>query len=95
MNKYQPKPVDTSSVELSKDLMNLTERLAENAHDNWAKLRMKEGWTWGPCRDDANKTHPDLIPYTDLPDSEKEYDRRSALETLKAIIALGYKIERT
>lgn len=94
MNRYLPRPVDTSSVQLSKDLLELTERLAENAHDNWAMLRMREGWTWGDQRDDDAKKHPDLIPYGDLPDSEKEYDRKSAMETLKAIIALGYKIER-
>ena len=94
MKQYLPRPVDTSSVQLSKDLLELTERLAENAHDNWAMLRMSEGWTWGDQRDDDAKKHPDLIPYGDLPDSEKEYDRKSAMETLKAIIAQGYKIER-
>ena len=94
MSQYVPNPIDTSSVQLSKDLPELTERLAENAHDNWAMLRMSEGWTWGNQRDDDAKKHPDLIPYGDLPDSEKEYDRKSAMETLKAIIALGYKIER-
>lgn len=94
MNQYVPNPIDTSSVQLSIDLLKLTERLAENAHDNWAILRMCEGWTWGVQRDDEAKNNPDLIPYGDLSDSEKEYDRKSAMETLKAIIALGYKIER-
>ena len=93
-NNYFPKPINTSSVELSPDLLELTEKLAQNAHDHWAKLRMEEGWTWGAERDDASRQHPDLIPYDALPDSEKEYDRRSAMETLKAILALGYQIER-
>lgn len=94
MNRYLPTPIDTSSVQLSDDLLELTEHLAENAHDNWAMLRVNQGWTWGSKRDDDAKKHPDLIPYGELPDSEKEYDRKSAMETLKAIIALGYKIKR-
>ncbi len=91
---YQPKPIDTSRVNLPADLNELTERLAENAHDHWAKQRMAEGWRFGPHRDDVAKKHPDLVPYRELPDSEKEYDRRAAMETLKAIIALGYRIEK-
>jgi hypothetical protein len=91
---YHPKPIDTSRVTLSGDLLALTERLAENAHDVWAARRMAEAWTWGPRRDDAAKKHPDLVPYTDLPDAEKQYDRNAAMETLKAIVALGYTIAR-
>jgi hypothetical protein len=91
---YNPKPVDTSKIALSKEILELTEHLAENAHDIWAKQRMAEGWTYGLRRDDKEKKHPDLVPYKDLPDSEKEYDRKAAMETLKAIIALGYRIEK-
>ena len=91
---YQPQPLDTSQVRLPEGLLGLTEHLAENAHDVWARRRMAEGWTYGPQRDDAAKKHPDLVPYGDLPESEKEYDRTSAMETLKAIVALGYRIER-
>ena len=90
---YTPKPIDTVKITLPTELAALTERLAENAHDVWARQRMAEGWTYGPKRDDKAKTHPDLIPYSDLPDSEKEYDRKAAMETLKAIIAFGYAIE--
>lgn len=91
---YVPKPIDTSNVKLSDDLLALTERLAENAHDHWAAQRMSEGWTCGPERDDAAKKHPDLVPYADLPEGEKEYDRKTAMETLRAITALGYRIEK-
>ena len=94
MKHYEPKPIDTSGVRLSPGLIELTERLAESNHDNWAALRFEQGWSWGPERNDGAKKHPDLVPYEELPDAEKEYDRRSALETIKAIIALGYKIER-
>jgi len=91
---YKPNPIDTTRVALPPDLCELTERLAENAHDIWAARRMAEGWTCGPKRDDDARKHPDLVPYADLPESEKEYDRSTAMETLKAIVALGYRLER-
>jgi class 3 adenylate cyclase/tetratricopeptide (TPR) repeat protein len=89
---YQPKPIDTSTITLAAGLRDLTEKLAEHAHDIWAKQRLTDGWTLGPKRDDALKQHPCLIPYAELPESEKRYDRNAALETLKAIVALGYTI---
>jgi hypothetical protein len=89
---YTPKPVDTKKIHLPESLLELTEKIAENAHENWAANRMKEGWIYGPERNDGDKTHPCLIPYEDLPESEKEYDRQTALETLKVITAMGYEI---
>jgi hypothetical protein len=93
MDYYHPRPIDTSTVCLSWEILGLLERLAENAHDVWARGRLAQGWTYGPVRDDTAKKHPCLVPYSDLPESEKEYDRQTALQTLKAIIALGYRIE--
>jgi hypothetical protein len=92
--RYVPQPIETSQVQVPASLVDLTEQLAENAHDVWARQRMSDGWTWGPHRDDKSKHHPCLIPYADLPDSEKQYDRQAAMETIKAIIALGYRIEK-
>lgn len=89
---YVPRPLSTEGTLLSDSLQALTERLAENTHDVWAQQRMSEGWTYGPGRNDEAKTHPGLVPYADLTESEKEYDRKTALETLKAILVLGYKI---
>jgi hypothetical protein len=91
---YEPKPVDTSAIVLTPELNALMERLAENAHDLWAQQRLADGWVLGPERDDTAKKHPCLVPYDDLPESEKEYDRRIAMGTLKAILALGYKIKK-
>ena len=90
---YKPEPIDTTGVKLSDDIVELTELLAKNAHDIWARQRMAEGWRYGPERSDARKEHPSLLPYEELTESEKEYDRNAAIETLKAIIALGYHIE--
>lgn len=90
--EYKPKPIDTSRIKLTKSILQLTEVLARNAHEVWAAQRLADGWTFGPQRDDARKQHPCLIPYEQLPDSEKQYDRNAALETLKTIVALGYRI---
>ena len=91
---YNPQPLDTSDVLLPDALVTLLERLAENTHDVWAAQRIKEGWAYGPKRDDASKKHPCLVPYRDLPESEKEYDRKTAGETLKAVMALGYRVSK-
>ncbi len=91
---YQPQPIDTSNVVLEREIAELTELLARNAHDNWAMQRMSEGWRYGPKRDDNKKEHPCLVPYEQLPESEKEYDRKAAMETIKTIQALGYRIVR-
>jgi hypothetical protein len=91
---YEPAPIDTSRVVLSGDLAELTELLARNTHDVWAKGRLAEGWRWGPRRDDRRKEHPCLVPYEALPDAEKGYDRQTALESIKVILALGYRIEK-
>jgi hypothetical protein len=91
---YTPKPVDTGNIELSDDLMALAETLAEHVHDVWAEGRIREGWTYGRVRDDKKKKTPCLVPYGELPESEKEYDRNTAYGTLKLLVALGYRIEK-
>ena len=91
---YNPKPIDTSKVELSAELLELTEKIAENVHENWSLGRIADGWSYGSSRDDTKKTTPCLVPYSELTESEKEYDRVTALQTLKLIVALGYKIEK-
>ena len=91
---YDPKPIDTSDVVLSDEILELCEQLAKNTHDVWAISRIKDGWTYGDHRDDEKKLHPCLVPYEELDDSEKQYDRDTSLETLKMIIKLGYKITR-
>ena len=91
---YKPQPIDTSGAQLTEEILELTERLAENAHELWARRRLAEGWRYGPQRDEIKKEHPSLIPYENLSESEKEYDRSVAMGTLKAILALGYRIEK-
>lgn len=95
MNKnYEPKPIDTSNVVLPAELDELVEKLARNVHDVWAKSRIDEGWTYGEQRNDSLKQHPCLVEYNELPESEKEYDRNTAIGTLKLITHLGFKISK-
>jgi class 3 adenylate cyclase len=90
---YQPEPIDTSRVALPAGLQELLEKLARHNHDIWAKRRIEEGWQYGPNRDDARKSHPCLVPYEVLPESEKAYDRQTSAEAIKAILSEGYRIE--
>ena len=91
---YVPQPVDTRDVQLPVELDELAEKLAKNVHEVWAKSRISEGWQYGEERSDALKQHPCLVPYEDLPEIEKEYDRNTAFGTLKLITKLGFKISK-
>ena len=89
---YEPNPIDTSDIRLPPELQALTEELARNTHALWAAKRLADGWVYGPTRNDAEKTNPNLVPYPELAESEKEYDRAIATEVLKAVMAMGYNI---
>ena len=91
---YTPQPINTDDVKLPKELMTLVEDMAKNVHEVWAQSRMEQGWTYGEERSDALKQHPCLIPYEELPEVEKAYDRDTALGTLKLICKLGFKISK-
>ncbi|MCH5312175.1 MAG: hypothetical protein J1E57_09530 [Prevotella sp.] len=91
---YCPKLIDLKHVGLPHGFEELREAIAENAHDRWALERQSEGWTFGPKRDDSKLETPDMVPYSQLPESEKQYDRLMAEDTLKLLTALGYKIEK-
>lgn len=91
---YVPKPMDTKDVQLPEELSALIEQMAKNVHEVWAQSRIEQGWTYGNERSDALKTHPCLIPYEELPEVEKAYDRDTALGTLKLICKLGFKISK-
>lgn len=92
MSEYKPKPIDTTGVQLPEELVELAELLAKNTHDLWAQARLAEGWTYGLTRDNQEKKNPCLVPYEELPDSEKEYDRRTSQEVLSVLYAMGYRL---
>jgi hypothetical protein len=91
-DRYHPSPLDTAAVRLPDEVAAVLERLAHNAHDAWARERLADGWRWGPRRDEVAKLHPSLVPYEELPEEEKKYDRIAVGETLKALCALGFKV---
>lgn len=93
-SSYIPHPIDTNDVELPDEMKQLVEQLARNVHENWALGRLNDGWTFGLVRNDELKQHPCLVEYDELPESEKEYDRHTAVETLKLIVKLGWTIEK-
>lgn len=92
MKTYIPQPIDLTDVELAEELYELREAIAENAHDVWAAERQAQGWTYGPQRDDQKKETPCMVAYSQLPDSEKKFDREMAMNTLKLLSKLGYDI---
>ncbi|HTP52223.1 MAG TPA: RyR domain-containing protein [Anaeromyxobacteraceae bacterium] len=89
---YRPNPIDTKAVKLPEEVARVGEKLARNAHEVWARGRLAEGWRLGPRRDEERKLHPSLVPYEELPEEEKAYDRATVLESLKALCALGFRI---
>lgn len=89
---YEPHPIDLSDVEIEDELTELREAIAENAHEVWAYNRKKEGWRYGPKRNDEKKLHPDMTAYSQLPDSERQYDRDMAVNTIKLVKKLGWDI---
>ncbi len=91
---YVPEVIDLDDVVLPESLDELLEQIAKNVHDVWARSRISEGWSYGPERDDVAKTHPCLVPYEELPESEKDYDRHTAVNTLKLVIKMGYDIRK-
>jgi len=91
---YTPKPIDTTGVELPEELIELTELIAKNVHEVWSAGRIADGWTYGEVRDDEKRQTPCLVPYECLTEEEKQFDRSTAFETLRLIVALGYRIEK-
>ena len=94
MKDYTPSSIDTSGVIIPEDLQVLSEKIAKNTHEVWAQARMEQGWKWGETRDDENKLHPDILPYEELCEEEKDYDRKTSQQTIKLILSLGYTISK-
>lgn len=91
---YEPYPIHLDDITLDENLSELQEAIAENAHEIWAKARTDQGWTYGPERNDQKKETPDMVPYCNLPESEKLYDREMAMQTLKLVKKLGFEIRK-
>lgn len=93
-SNYKPQPIDTKDVQLSDELNALVEIVAQNVHEVWAQSRIEQGWSFGVERNDVQKKHPCLLPYENLTEEEKDYDRKTVLETLRVITKLGFTIKK-
>jgi len=91
---YQPCNAVNQLIQLPAELEALIEPLAQQVHDGWACQRLTQGWTLGPHRDDARKQHPNLVPYAELSEGDKDLDRQVGREALRALVALGYRITK-
>ena len=83
-----------STTNYNDRMIELVEQMSKNVHEVWAETRIKQGWKYGEQRNDELKTHPCLVPYEDLPEEEKEYDRNTSIGTLKLIMKLGFRIHK-
>ncbi|XP_072481376.1 ryanodine receptor 3 isoform X5 [Notamacropus eugenii] len=92
-NGYKPAPLDLSDVKLLPPQEILVDKLAENAHNVWAKDRIKQGWTYGIQQDLKNKRNPRLVPYALLDERTKKSNRDSLREAVRTFIGYGYNVE--
>ena len=90
--RYTPQPLDTSRVIVPDSVMEIADDLAKNVHEVWAQQRFAEGWNYGAEHNYDRREHPSLVPYEELPENEKVYDRNTALETIRYILYHGFEI---
>ena len=86
--------MERETDKLSEVMQNDLERIAENVHDAWAQERLRQGWRYGSVYSRKDKTHPSLIPYGELTEQEKQVDRETALQVIRSLLRLGYRIEK-
>jgi voltage-gated potassium channel Kch len=70
------------------------ERMAEMEHERWCRERAADGWTYAPTRDDERKTTPYLVPWDDLADDVKDYDRHAVRAMPELLTHAGFEIVR-
>uniref|UniRef100_A0A8C4NNS5 Ryanodine receptor 3 n=1 Tax=Dicentrarchus labrax TaxID=13489 RepID=A0A8C4NNS5_DICLA len=92
-NGYKPAPLDLSDVKLTAGQEVLVDKLAENAHNVWAKDRIKQGWTYGIQQDLKSRRNPRLVPYALLDERTKKSNRDSLREAIRTMVGYGYNID--
>ena len=91
---YKPEPIDISGIKLTGELQEIAESLSKNTHEIWSSGKIADGWRYGKELDHEKKEHPSIVPYEELSESEKDYDRRTTIGTIKTLIAMGYTINK-
>uniref|UniRef100_A0A3P8SE98 Ryanodine receptor 3 n=1 Tax=Amphiprion percula TaxID=161767 RepID=A0A3P8SE98_AMPPE len=92
-NGYKPAPLELSDVKLTAGQEVLVDKLAENAHNVWAKDRIKQGWTYGIQQDLKSRRNPRLVPYALLDERTKKSNRDSLREAIRTMVGYGYDID--
>uniref|UniRef100_A0A665TV22 Ryanodine receptor 3 n=1 Tax=Echeneis naucrates TaxID=173247 RepID=A0A665TV22_ECHNA len=92
-NGYKPAPLELSDVKLNSGQEVLVDKLAENAHNVWAKDRIKQGWTYGIQQDIKSRRNPRLVPYALLDERTKKSNRDSLREAIRTMVGYGYDID--
>jgi hypothetical protein len=83
-----------SADEIARDVEAHIELLAKAEHDGWMAQRVRNGWRYGPVRDNAQKLHPSIVAYVDLPEPEKEKDRAAVRKYPSQVREAGLAIVR-
>ena len=94
MDNYQPNPIDVSDIDLPQELLKLEELIAKNTHEIWSQTRLNDGWRYAEQRNDLQKETPSLVPYEQLSESEKQYDRIISMNVIRLVIKLGFDITK-
>ncbi|XP_072301849.1 ryanodine receptor 3 isoform X1 [Eucyclogobius newberryi] len=90
---YKPAPLELSDIKLNAGQEFLVDKLAENAHNVWAKDRIKQGWTYGIQQDLKSRRNPRLVPYALLDERTKKSNRDSLREAIRTLVGYGYDID--
>uniref|UniRef100_A0A4W6FE05 Ryanodine receptor 2 n=1 Tax=Lates calcarifer TaxID=8187 RepID=A0A4W6FE05_LATCA len=90
---YKPAPLDLSHIKLTSTQEAMVDKLAENAHNVWARDRIHQGWTYGIQQDVKNRRNPRLVPYTLLDERTKKSNKDSLREAVRTLLGYGYNLE--
>uniref|UniRef100_A0A8C9RP23 Ryanodine receptor 2 n=1 Tax=Scleropages formosus TaxID=113540 RepID=A0A8C9RP23_SCLFO len=90
---YKPAPMDLSHIKLSSTQEAMVDKLAENAHNVWARDRIRQGWTYGIQQDVKNRRNPRLVPYALLDERTKKSNKDSLREAVRTLLGYGYNLE--
>uniref|UniRef100_A0A803W3C4 Ryanodine receptor 2 n=1 Tax=Ficedula albicollis TaxID=59894 RepID=A0A803W3C4_FICAL len=93
LSGYKPAPMDLSFIKLTPSQEAMVDKLAENAHNVWARDRIRQGWTYGIQQDVKNRRNPRLVPYALLDDRTKKSNKDSLREAVRTLLGYGYNLE--
>uniref|UniRef100_A0A452IT39 Uncharacterized protein n=1 Tax=Gopherus agassizii TaxID=38772 RepID=A0A452IT39_9SAUR len=92
---FNPQPVDTSNITIPEKLEYFINKYAEHSHDKWSMEKFANGWIYGETYSESSKVQPLMKQYKLLSEKEKEIYRWPIKESLKTMLAWGWRIERT